>query len=304
MVNNQPLVTIITNTKNRANLISRCIESIQKQTYQNYEHIVADGGTDNTKQVVEAYNDPHIKYISVPVGGPVAQTREAFNISKGDFITFLDDDDEYTPEKIEKQLELIQSLPEDYFIYGSMTYYDNNTKEELRVHKAEGEGGKEILPMAVANPVICGTPTLMFCRKIFESIGGTWIAGIGNEMSDWALGCRALKQGWKVAALKGSYLRIYINHDGVRMSDPRFYKNNAERYIKFHTHFLTEYTNVIKEHPKAGIFHYQSLIHYYTSVGLYAKAYGIWKKLLIANFSLKSLALFPYTCFRNLFSKK
>ena len=107
MVNNQPLVTIITNTKNRANLISRCIESIQKQTYQNYEHIVADGGTDNTKQVVEAYNDPHIKYISVPVGGPVAQTREAFNISKGDFITFLDDDDEYTPEKIEKQLELI-----------------------------------------------------------------------------------------------------------------------------------------------------------------------------------------------------
>ena len=53
---NQPLVTIITNTKNRANLISRCIESIQKQTYQNYEHIIADGGTDNTKQVVEVYN--------------------------------------------------------------------------------------------------------------------------------------------------------------------------------------------------------------------------------------------------------
>ena len=237
---NQPLVTIITNTKNRANLISRCIESIQKQTYQNYEHIIADGGTDNTKQVVEVYNDPHIKYISVPVGGPVAQTREAFKISKGDFVTFLDDDDEYTPEKLEKQLELIQSLPEDYFIYGSMTYYDNNTKEQLRIHKAEVEGGKEILPTAVANPVICGTPTLMFSRKIFESIGGTWIAGIGNEMSDWALGCRALKQGWKVAALKESYLRIYINHGGIRMSDPLFYKNNAERYIKFHNHFLEE----------------------------------------------------------------
>ena len=185
-----------------------------------------------------------------------------------------------------------------------MTYYDNNTKEELRIHKAEVEGGKEILPMAVANPVICGTPTLMFCRRIFESIGGTWIAGIGNEMSDWALGCRALKQGWKVADLKESYLRIYINHDGVRMSDPRFYENNAERYIKFHTHFLTEYTDVIKEHPKAGIFHYQNLMRYYASAGLYGKAYGIWKKLLIANFSPKSLALFPYTCFRNLFSKK
>jgi glycosyltransferase involved in cell wall biosynthesis len=59
-----PLVTIITNTKNRARLISRCIESIQNQTYQNYEHIVADGGTDNTKKIVESYNDPHIIYIS------------------------------------------------------------------------------------------------------------------------------------------------------------------------------------------------------------------------------------------------
>ena len=91
-----PLVTIITNTKNRARLISRCIESIQNQTYQNYEHIVADGGTDNTKKIVESYNDPHIIYISIPEGGPVAQTKEAFKLSKGEFITFLDDDDEYT----------------------------------------------------------------------------------------------------------------------------------------------------------------------------------------------------------------
>lgn len=303
MVNNQPLVTIITNTKNRANLISRCIKSIQMQTYLNYEHIIADGGTDNTKQVVEAYEDPHIKYISVPVGGPIVQTKEAFKISKGDFITFLDDDDEYTPEKIEKQLELILSLPEDYFIYGSMTYYDNDTKEELRIHKADFKGGKEILPIAVANPVICGTPTLMFHRKTFESVGGTWIAGIGNEMSDWALGCKALKQGWKVAALNESYLRIYVNHGGVRMSDPRFYKNNAERNIKFHTYFLTEYADVIKENPKSGIIHYQNLIRYYVSIGLYGKACGVWEKLLIASFSLKSLALYPYVCSKKLFCK-
>lgn len=77
-----PLVTIITNTKNRARLISRCIESIQNQTYQNYEHIVADGGTDNTKKIVESYNDPHIIYISIPEGGPVAQTKEAFKLSR------------------------------------------------------------------------------------------------------------------------------------------------------------------------------------------------------------------------------
>ena len=298
------MVTIITNTKNRANLISRCIESIQKQTYQNYEHIIADGGSDNTKDVVFAYNDSHIKYISVPVGGPIAQTREAFRISRGEFITFLDDDDEYLPEKIEKQLELIQSLSEEYgFIYGSMTYYDNNTKEQLRIHKAETEGGKEILPMAVASPMISGTPTFMFRRRVFMSIGGTWISGIGNDMSDWALGCRALKQGWKVAALKESYLRIYVNHGAVRMSDPHFYKDNAGIYIKFHNYFLTEYADVIKEQPKVGILHYESLIPYLIVVGKNREAFCVWGKLLKVRFNFRSISLYPYFRLKHLLGK-
>lgn len=100
----QPLITIITNTKNRAHLISRCIESIQQQSYQNYEHIISDGcSTDNTESVVLSYNDPHIKYIKVQ-GGPIEQTKNAFILSKGEYITFLDDDDEYLPNKLEKQI--------------------------------------------------------------------------------------------------------------------------------------------------------------------------------------------------------
>ena len=179
-IHKEPLITIITNTKNRAGLISRCIESIQKQTYQNYEHIIADGGSDNTEDIVKSYNDSKIKYIRVPEGGPVVQTSEAFKLSKGEFITFLDDDDEYLPEKLEKQLELIQSLPSDYgFIYGTMSYYDYENDEYLYDHKAEVGGGVELLPLAISQPIVCGTPTFMFKRHVFASIGGTWISGIG-----------------------------------------------------------------------------------------------------------------------------
>lgn len=301
---NPPLISILTDTKNRAGLISRCIESIQRQTYQNYEHIIADGGTDNTEEVVRSYNDPRIKYIRVPEGGPIAQTRKAFEMSCGAFITFLDDDDEYLPEKIEKQLELIQSLPEEYgFIYGSMTYYDNDTRRELRTHKAELEGGAELLPIAVANPVICGTPTLMFRREVFQSIGGTWISGIGNERSDWALVCKALKQGWKVGALKESYLRIYVGHGAVRMSDPHFYKDNADRYIKFAKYFLTEYADVIEKNPRSGITHYRSLIVQYMVKRDYGHALGAWKKLLRVDFSLHNLCMFPYHMIKSVFKR-
>lgn len=291
---NNPLVTIITNTKNRSNLISRCIESIQKQTYQNYEHIIADGGSDNTEEVVLSYKDPKIKYIKVPNGGPIAQTRESFLLSNGDYITFLDDDDEYLPEKIEKQLELILSLQNDYFIYGSMTYYDNVSKEIIRIHKADIEGGIEILPIAVANPVVCGTPTLMFSRTIFKSIGGTWISGIGNDMSDWALVCKALNQGWKVAALRESYLKIYINHDGVRMSDPSFYNDNAERYLMFHNYFLTEYADIISKNPSSGIYHYERLLFYNIISGNIKEAIQIWSRLIKTRPNMRSFVLFPY----------
>ena len=53
--------------------------------------------------VVLSYNDPHIKYIKVQ-GGPIEQTKNAFILSKGEYITFLDDDDEYLPNKLEKQI--------------------------------------------------------------------------------------------------------------------------------------------------------------------------------------------------------
>lgn len=292
MSKNHPLVSILTDTKNRPQLIHLCIESIQKQTYQNYEHIIADGSdNDETEKVVSSYRDPRIKYVKVPTGGPVKQTRLAFEMSKGDFITFLDDDDEYLPEKIEKQLELIQSLPEDCgFIYGSMTYYDFQTKKQLYIHEANLTGGLELLPIAVANPVICGTPTLMYRRHVFESIGGTWVSGIGNERSDWALVCKTLKQGWKIGALKASYLRIYVNHSAVRLSNDKFYNDNAERYLRFHQYFLEEYQNVFETNPQAASLHLLECFSSCMELKKRLDGYQYWKRLMSVNPNVRNFA--------------
>ena len=116
------------------------------------------------------------------------------------------------------------------------------------------EGGKEILPIAISQPIICGTPTLMFSRTIFDSLGGTWISGIGNDMSDWALVCKALNQGWKVAALKDSFLKIYINHDAMKTVTSREKVASFRRVI--HYFFPSIYYNEddeLKEEDEEGI---------------------------------------------------
>jgi len=295
----QPLVTILTNTKDRCSLIPRCIESIRAQTYQNYEHIIADGGSDDTEKIVASYNDPRIKYIKVPTGGIIAQTKKAFEISRGQYITFLDDDDEYCPEKISKQVELITSLPEEYgMIYGSMTYYDHNTNEIIGEHTAELEGG-DLLDIAVANPIICGTPTLMFRREVFESLGGTWIPNIGNEFSDWAFVCKALKMGWKIGALRESYLKIYVNHGSTRMSDPSQTIAHAEKYILFHNYFLNEYRDIFRRNPKSAKLHLEYLFCFNMLARHRLQAFKCWLRLIRANFSFRSIALLPYYLYKS-----
>lgn len=112
-----PLVTVIVATYNRSRLLTeRCIPSILGQTYDNLELIVVgDGCTDDTEELVAQINDPRLKFHNLPEHGrypsdPVqrwmvagtAPANKALALAQGDFITHLDDDDEYVLDRLEK----------------------------------------------------------------------------------------------------------------------------------------------------------------------------------------------------------
>lgn len=112
----QPLVSVITITRNRGKLIGRCIQSVLNQTYKNIEHIVVDGASDDeTDEVVASFKDERLKYIKLDSNWSIAKTiNYGVAQSAGEFITFLDSDDEYLSTKVEKQLNKIQTLPKEY----------------------------------------------------------------------------------------------------------------------------------------------------------------------------------------------
>lgn len=104
----EKLVSIITPTYNCAKFIAKTLDSVQAQTYQNWEMIIVDDcSKDNTKEIVESYikNDPRIKYhlLDVNLGAAVARTT-AMKLAKGSYMAFLDSDDIWMPDKLEKQI--------------------------------------------------------------------------------------------------------------------------------------------------------------------------------------------------------
>lgn len=102
------LVSIITPTWNCAKFICETIRSIQSQTYKNWELIISDDcSTDGTREVIKPYmdEDGRIKYICNERNSGAAITRNnALKVAHGRWIAFLDSDDLWLPEKLEKQV--------------------------------------------------------------------------------------------------------------------------------------------------------------------------------------------------------
>ena len=117
-----PHVSIITPTSNCARFIEETIKSVQAQTFTDWEMIISDDcSTDNTKEVIAPYlaSDSRIKYICNEQNSGAAITRNnALRIASGRWIAFLDSDDLWLPEKLEKQISFMET--NDY----AFTYHE------------------------------------------------------------------------------------------------------------------------------------------------------------------------------------
>lgn len=286
-----PLVSIITITYNRGDLIHRCIESIQKQTYSNYEHIIIDGNsTDNTQAIVEAYNDSHIKYIKLDTRGPQVQMKAGSEIAKGKYVTFLDDDDEYLPAKLDKQVQLFETEPDNVgVVYCWMTYYKNeDPTTPIKIHKTELRGF--VGDISTSKPIVCGTPTMMIRREVFNEFGGTYDDSVGLIGSDWELMTR-ICQKYNVDYVPESLVKVYVDHGHKRLST-NFYQDKARKSIIFHNHFLKCFADVFERTPTYAALHYEQLclnhailkerktaLHFLKSYSKVSNDYYKWFKL-------------------------
>ena len=107
---NNHLISVIVNCYNGEKFLKDCIESILKQTYNNWEIIFWDNmSQDNSKKILESFKDERIRYFKTEKFTKLYEARNlAIKKARGDYITFLDVDDWWLPKKLEAQINIFK----------------------------------------------------------------------------------------------------------------------------------------------------------------------------------------------------
>lgn len=171
ILSNSELVSIIIPTYNRAHLIVESINSVLTQTYTNLEVIVVDdGSTDSTEELISAICDIRLRYIRQPNRGRSNARNHALSLSNGKYITFLDSDDLYLPNKIELQVAYLKSHPGVAMVYTS-AHCINNNGEMLAQKYIASVSGLIYESIAFFIPVTVTLPTVMTYKNVMSHVG-------------------------------------------------------------------------------------------------------------------------------------
>src|SRR3990167_1338260 len=108
----QPTVSIITPTYNRAYVLGNAIDSVIKQSYKDWELIIIDDGSaDKPKELVQTFSDERIKYIYQKNAGPSAARNKGLSMARGSWIAYLDSDNELYPNYLQVMFNWIRKNP-------------------------------------------------------------------------------------------------------------------------------------------------------------------------------------------------
>jgi glycosyltransferase involved in cell wall biosynthesis len=215
-----PMVSVVIPSYNRSRMLLRAIQSVCMQTFADFELIVVDdGSTDNTSSVAEALADPRIRLVRNPIrqGAPRSRNR-GIEVALGEWVAFLDSDDEWLPTRLELQLQRLQEVGAGSAAVGYclLQVQDHIRGEVSQTNRALPEG--EVLDDLLRGRRPPTASAFMVRRSALLDV-----EGFDQEMPsghDIDLWLRLAERGYRFFAVNQA-LVIWHRHAGPRVSgDP------------------------------------------------------------------------------------
>jgi glycosyltransferase involved in cell wall biosynthesis len=167
-----PRLSVVIPTYNRADLIYETIDSILAQTYRDYEVIVVDdGSTDLTPEVVDRYRDKGVRLIRQQNSGPGAARNNGIQSAGGELVAFVDDDDLWAPNKLERQVALFDQDPGLTWAYSDAYAFDSDTRREMYTWSQQVQLYEGWIATQLILQDFIPSPTPVVRRNVFDVVG-------------------------------------------------------------------------------------------------------------------------------------
>lgn len=256
------LVSIITPTYNRPDYLDRLLKSIDTQTFRDFDIVVVDDNSnepDAYEVVINRYreNGLEIRYVRNDINRGAQYSRNlGVSLTHSKYLAFVDDDDEWFPNKLEKQLDLLERCSEEVgLVY---TWADAVECEGNVVHQyRSSHRGDDLRPLLQS--CFIPSPTVMLTRAAYDAVGG--FDETLRSCQDWDMWTRIVEAGYCYEVVE-QCLAVYHKHD--RPSIGRSTRR-LEGYLKFYGQHSASYNNqglrkVLSEN-------YRALAAEYSAVG-------------------------------------
>lgn len=241
-MNDMPLVSIIMPTYNQTTAFKRAVDSVLKQSYQNIELIIID---DNKDKKLKEQNETFIKSLNINkiiylqndsnIGSTASRNRGIFS-SNGQYITFLDDDDEYLVDKVKNQVTEMIAKDADFSATNVKIYNELGKLVDSRNRKYLNNKKNESLFIKHLKYHITSTNTLMFKSNYLKRIGGFDSENLGDE---FYLMAKAFQNNGKFIHIDTCDVKAYV-HSKTGLSSTDNKVIGEEKLFKYKSNYFNE----------------------------------------------------------------
>lgn len=185
-----PLASVIVPVYNGAQTIYATLESVFRQTTQDFELIIIDdGSTDTTLEVVSKFDDPRLSIFSYHNSGVAVSRNRGVAHASGKYLSFIDADDLWTPDKLALQLEALESTPEAAVAYSWTDYIDQEGRFIDKAQRVTFSG--DVYAELLLRDFLESASNVTIRRQVFLEFGGFDLSLSGA--ADWDFFLRLAK---------------------------------------------------------------------------------------------------------------